>query len=223
VVGFYDDRELVAVTERLEVRVRANIIVLATGAYAQPPACTGNDAPGILALRAAEEALARGVLPGRRVVVAVAAEAGDAWMARARRFALALAQAGVDVPAVVHLPEVQSRRRATTILGIAGRAPSLQVQLDDAADPVGCDALVWAGRVAPAYELARQMGIDTPFDAARGGFVPTCDASGETSRDGVFVAGELAGVDAALAAEHGRRVGEAVTRKLRRIPDVEVG
>ena len=218
VIGFYDDRELLAVTPSGQLRVRADIIVLCTGAYAQPPACVGNDTPGILSMHAAREALRHGILPGRRVIVAAPPDASVMQQQAAQKLVHTLQLHGVDIDAVVQVPHVASRLHAQRLISVQGLAPNLSVVLDEPHATVDCDALIWCGRPTPAYELARQMGLDTPYSETCGGFVPTADSDGATACDGVFVAGQLAGVEAAQSAAHGMHVGAAVTRKLRMAP-----
>jgi sarcosine oxidase, subunit alpha len=58
--------------------------------------------------------------------------------------------------------------------------------------------------------LARQLGAAAPFDPALGAFALQVDGRGWTGVPGLFAAGEVTGaMDAAGAAEAGRRAGEA--------------
>jgi sarcosine oxidase subunit alpha len=220
VLGLYDDQALLAITPHGQLRLRADLVVVATGAYEQPPPCPGNDRPGVLGLRAAERALALGILPGLHVAVAVAGDADPSTRRRAACLGEGLVAAGASV---TKLGGAGGADTPLPLQRISGAAPRLWVARCGDAEPVVCDALVWAGRPAPAYEMPRQMGIDTPFDAELGGFVPVHGADGSTARDGVFVAGEVAGVEADAAAAHGAAVGAALCRKLRLVDaDVSV-
>jgi thioredoxin reductase len=63
---------------------------------------------------------------------------------------------------------------------------------------------------APATDLARLLGAPTTFDPAARAFAVVADAAGRTAVPGLFAAGEVTGaMDAAAAAEAGRRAGEA--------------
>lgn len=211
-LGQYDDRELVVVHHDRLVRIAAPVVVLAPGAHEQAPACPNNDLPGLMLRRAAELCLDHGVLPGRRVVVAVAADADEATRAAALRLAARVREGGADLAAVVGPIEVAGTprpRHAAHLARLEG-APMLRgAHLSPGDTPVDCDALVWCPRPAPAYELARQLGVATPYDPVLRAFVPAVDADGASARPGVFVAGEAAGVEPGAAARHGRRVGEA--------------
>ena len=215
VVGFYDDQELLVTTPKGLLRLRADAVVLATGGYELPPPCAGNDVPGVMGRRAADLALAWGVLPGRRVAVALPPNADASVQRQARQLVSRLQRAGATLVAVVGLGASVPRAAttATQLLGIEGAAPELQVHSDSCT--VDCDALVWCARATPAYELARQMGVETPFDAASGGFVPVTAQDGSTALEGLYVAGELAGVEASQAAPHGELVGETVAQHMR--------
>jgi len=216
VLGLYDDRELLAVRDGRLVRVRATAFVLACGAHEQPPPCAGNDLPGLLLLRAAELALSHGVLPGRRLLIAVDARADDVARAAALQLGRQCIAGGAEVVAWVgpgELPGARSTSHAA-LAALEGGPTLRRAILSDGGTAVECDAVVWCGARAPAYELARQVGLETPYSVRHGGFLPQCRDDGSTERPEVFITGELAGVGAADAAEHGRKVGERVAASL---------
>lgn len=67
----------------------------------------------------------------------------------------------------------------------------------------------------PSIELARVVGCEMQHLPVRGGWVPTHDDDMETSVDGVYVAGEIAGIGGAdVAAAEGRLAGIAAARSL---------
>ena len=220
VIGFYDDRELVVITPQGLLRVQADIIVLATGANPQPPECPGNDVPGVISYKAALRALTLGILPGRRIALAAPAENAEIDHVDIPKLAKHLQNAGATLALTVGLgnalPDVS--HHATRVTKICGCAPSLQVETDKG--PVECDVFVWCGPPAPAYELAAQMGIETLLHPSAQVFVPMHAADGSTRRDGVFIAGELAGPEsqgflAALA--QAERVGASIVNKIRTV------
>ena len=219
VVGFYDDRYLlVAEPHGLRV-VTGDVIVLANGGYEQPPACVGNDAPGVMGLQAAMLALRFGVVPGWRVVLA-APDIADTARHIANNQAVSqladrLLDAGVTIAATLGCPGPAAAQQGSALAKIASQAPHLQVWSQDDSAAIFCDAVIWCAPPVPAYELAAQMGVDAPYEPRIGGFVPLHDAQGATRRDGVFVAGEVAGVAAHEAYEHGKLVGATVARRMR--------
>jgi thioredoxin reductase len=171
---------------------RAGRIVLCAGGHPQPLAIEGGDRPGVFGGRGLAVALAEhGVLPGRRIAVVGAGAEPDA-------LAAAFARAGVHV------------ERAAGAEGgsVRGRARVRALELPDRR--IGCDAVAVAAPPAPAAELARELGAEIAFDPGAGAFALRAAPDGATSVQGLFAAGEVTGaMDAARAAEAGRRAGEA--------------
>src|SRR5205814_10348572 len=99
--GLYDHRLAVAIEaggkairERL-LRIRANRIILATGAFERPLLFPDNDRPGVMLASAVERyATHFGVACGRRIVMAAACDS-------AYGVAHSLRAAGIDVAAII--------------------------------------------------------------------------------------------------------------------------
>ncbi len=222
VVGFYDDRILLVRTCSGMLAVTADVIVLANGGYEQPPACVGNDAPGVMGRKAALLALRHGVVPGWRVVLA-APEIADAAHHAANNQAITLlaeqlGAAGVSIIASMGCSAPFAQMAGGALARVTSQAPHLNAWTHDG-DMFPCDALVWCAPEVPAYELAAQLGVDVLFDPKVGGFVPSHDAQGATRRDGVFVAGKAAGLAAHASYEHGKLVGTTVARRMRLVSE----
>ncbi len=197
VVGLWsDDGAAIALVEsdgpprRLRL-VRAGRVVLCPGGHPQPLEIPGADRPGVLSGRGVAAALAEhGVVPGERA--AVVGEGREA-IALADR----LAAAGMAV-----------ERIAAPRGRILGRARVAALALPGGL--VRCDTLALAGPPAPATELARSLGALVAFDTVLGAFAVRAGSDGSTGIPGVLAAGETTGfLDAAGAAEAGRRTGEA--------------
>lgn len=87
-------------------------------------------------------------------------------------------------------------------------------------EEVRVDALCLGFGFLPNVELTQLAGCDHSFEAARGGWVPCLTERLETSRPGLFVAGEAAGVAGATAAMlEGQIAGLAAAHRLGRIPE----
>ena len=212
VIGFYDDRYLVVVDAERHFWIEPQVIILATGAVEQLPSVPGNDLPGVFARRAAERALDCGVLPGRRRVVAADREADASTRRRGQELTGRLLSCGAQVELTLGLGARTGAANAldAELCEVEGRSRVKRVTLEGGIDAFDCDALIWCGRPVPAYELPRQLGLSTPYSATVGGFVPEHETDGRTERPELFVAGELAGVEADHAAAHGARVGNSV-------------
>ena len=70
----------------------------------------------------------------------------------------------------------------------------------------------------PFDELLRALGVEMKYVSGLGGFVPLHDENLETSKRGVYVAGDITGIEEAnTAMDEGRLVGVAVAEKLGRL------
>ena len=202
VVGHYDHNYLL-VAERCGERterpgpgeplqrlwhVRAQRVVLATGAHERPMVFADNDRPGVMLASAVRSYLNRhAVLPGHRAVVLTT---GDSAYATA----VDLLEAGAEVPALVDTrpdppPDLVARVRdrggqvlsGSVVVGTSGapRISAVRVdELDDDGVPVGssreidCDLLAVCGGWSPAVHLFGQAGGELRWDAVSAGFVP---------------------------------------------------
>jgi pyruvate/2-oxoglutarate dehydrogenase complex dihydrolipoamide dehydrogenase (E3) component len=64
----------------------------------------------------------------------------------------------------------------------------------------------------------RALGVEIKYISGLGGFVPLHDENLETSKRGVYVAGDITGIEEAnTAMDEGRLVGVAVAEKLGRV------
>ncbi|HSD19889.1 MAG TPA: 2Fe-2S iron-sulfur cluster-binding protein [Anaeromyxobacter sp.] len=173
--------------------VRAARVILASGTWAQPPVFERNDLPGIFGARGLLVALAEdGVVPGERGAVLGAGPEAEATAAR-------LQAAGMQVELVAgEVARGRGGRRLAALELVDGRT-------------VRCDTLAVATPRMPAAELAREVGAALELDPATGAFRVRPEPGGGIA-DGYWAVGEVTGpLDAAEAAEAGRRAGEAAS------------
>src|SRR5581483_9356975 len=152
-------------------RIRADRIVVATGALEQPLVFPGNDLVGVMlpsAVRRLVDDFA--VQPGTRAVVVAVDEAGAAVTNELNR-------AGVEIAAVCRKP---------TRLAAHGKGGRLTA-VDLEGKRIECDLLVMSGGRQPAYSLLAQAGARVEYEPRRGIFVP------DTIPAGVEVVGSAAG------------------------------
>ncbi|MBX2854181.1 MAG: (2Fe-2S)-binding protein [Rhodobacteraceae bacterium] len=217
--------------------VRADRIVLATGAIERGLAFGENDRPGVMTAGAAQAYVNRfGVAPGRRAVVATTHDGGlgaAADLAAAGlEVAILDARTGVareigDTPsglgaAVSHLAgaaplRTLGRARALGDVGDVmfgdGGVAALEIALDTdrgwrVADRIECDMVAVSGGWSPVVNLLSHRGVKPVWDTERLCFLP-----GETSEP-IEVCGAAAGVwEAGACAASGRN---AVARLLGR-------
>ncbi len=223
-------------------------LILATGARERLLPFPGWTLPGVFGAGGLQ-ALAKGGWPveGRRVVVAgtgplllaaaatlrgegaeVVAVAEEATMSSLARFAVRLLRHPRQGVAALRLARALAGvalSMGTRVVAAEGDGRVQRVRLASAAGErvIDCDALAAGWGLVPQTELAEALGcaIAPRFGAA----AIEVDARQRTSVDGVFAAGECAGVTGMAAAQlQGRIAGEATAHELsgrRRAFDVE--
>ena len=177
-------------------QVRAERVVVATGAHERPLVFPDNDRPGIMLADSARLLATRyGVKPGVRVVIATTHDGGY-------RAALDLAEAGCEIAVIV-----DSRAQAEGALPQAARARGLPVELHATIlgsrgnlrvtharvarfwsdgrpgqpDDVACDLIAMTGGWTPSLHMFSQSRGKLRFDAATQTFLPGQPAQNMTS------------------------------------------
>lgn len=218
--------------------VEAKKIIMATGAAENTLAFPNSTLPGIIGAGAAQTLMnIRKVRPGSRAVVVGTGNVGLI-------VSYQLLQAGVDVVALVeaapsiggYLVHAGKIRRAgvdiltrTTITAAWGEETVEGVTIADVDDKfqpvagterdVDCDLVAIAVGLHPMTELCWMMDCEFRFSGGLGGFIPVHDRNMETSRHGIYIAGDVAGIEeASIAIEEGRLAGIAASEALGYIP-----
>jgi sarcosine oxidase subunit alpha len=141
-------------------RIRAERIVVATGAMEQPLVFPGNDLVGVMLPGAVRRLVDYWALkPGERAVVVTADDRG-------LEAAETLQRAGTRIAEVVDLRE----RRVRSIAASGRKGHVRSVEIDGG--KVDCDLVVMSGGAQPNYSLLAQLGARIEYDSARGIFVP---------------------------------------------------
>ncbi|WP_407496140.1 sarcosine oxidase subunit alpha family protein [Pseudooceanicola sp. MF1-13] len=206
-------------------RVRAGQVITATGAIERPLSFAGNDIPGVMLASAMRDYLkGYGVSVGDRTVVVTNND--DAYLT-----ALALAEAGLSVPAIIDAREggagelgakaeaagirvmkghgiakVKGRKRVT------GVAICKQVGEGAVVEEIACDAVAMSGGWSPVVHLWSHCGGKLTWDDDQAMFRPDPNRP-PTGADGlgfVSCAGASFGAfDPAEGAEQAAKVGQA--------------
>ena len=177
-------------------QIRAERVIVATGAHERPLVFPDNDRPGIMLADAARLLAVRyGVKPGSRVVVATTHDGGY-------RAALDLADAGCEIAMIV-----DSRAEANGALPQAAKARGLPVELHATIlgsrgglrvtharvarlwsdgrpgqpDDIACDLIAMTGGWTPSVHMHSQSRGKLRFDAATQTFLPGAAAQAMTS------------------------------------------
>ncbi len=234
VLGLYQDRTLSLLAGDRHIAVRAESVVLATGASENMLAFENGDLPGVYGAGAVQTLMnVHGVTPGERVLMIGAGNIGLI-------VAYQLLQAGVEVAAIIdaapeiggyHVHAAKIRRAGVpiltshTILKVSGddRVTSAEIAMVDANwQPVpgsertlDIDTVCLAVGLTPNCELAFQSGCRQAFVPYLGGPVAVHGRDLETTVDGVFIAGDASGIEeASTAMLEGRLAGLAVAERL---------
>ena len=169
-------------------RIRATEIVTATGAIERPLSFAGNDLPGVMLASAVRDYVVNfGVAPGKRTVVVTNNDDGY-------RTALALHEAGLEVPAVL-----DARAEATGPLAEAAKAAGITVRVGRGiakvtgkgkvekvyvcdqtrdgfnADAVDADCVAMSGGWSPVVHLWSHCGGKLTWDEERAFFRPDAE------------------------------------------------
>lgn len=226
--------------ERAEL-LQAQIIILATGASENALAFPGWTLPGVMGAGAAQTLInIHRVLPGQRVLMVGAGNVGLI-------VAYQLLQAGAEVAAIVEaMPKIggygvhasKIRRAGVPILtghtilraeGKEGVERAVVAAVDENWQPIPgtertfeVDTICLAVGLSPLAELAWMAGCRFAYLPELGGFVPLHNEDMESTLPGVYVAGDMAGIEeASIAMEEGRLAGIAAAQALGHIPQEE--
>lgn len=227
VYGIFSDRRLGLICGDHTEELVASVIILATGANENALTFPGWTLPGVMGAGATQTLInIHRVIPGQRILMVGAGNVGLIVTYQ-------LLQAGAEVIAIieglsyiggygVHASKV---RRAGvpiltshTILQAEGDEKvkgAVIAQVDEKWEPVAgtqetldVDTICLAVGLSPLAELAWMAGCQSSYIPSLGGWVPLHDENLETSLPGVYVAGDLAGIEeASTAMEEGRLAG----------------
>ncbi len=224
--GWFDDNWLPVMTENRLIKLRAKVVIAATGSFEQPAVFRNNDLPGVI-LGSAAQRLIRlyGVKPGRNAVVLTGNDDGYG-------VALDLLEAGVDVEKIVDMrSDERGTERVAAIkeMGIQVRhghavcevkpgpgMRSIEGAVVDAVIDAGkfagnphfirCDLLCMCAGYTPAAQLLCHAGARLTYDEADA----LLKVKDDSISNNALIAGSLNAVfDLEAVLEDGRAAGSA--------------
>lgn len=234
VYGMERDKSLGVIHDGTHYVVRAKKVIVATGAKENYMAFPGSTLPGVMGAGAAQTmANVNRVLPGKRIVMLGSGNVGLI-------VSYQLMQAGAEVVALVEgAPKIggyavhaAKLRRAGvpiyvghTITRVKGDGQVERVEIaavDKQFQPIAgteqvleADTVCLAVGLNPMTELIWMAGCEFCFIPAFGGHVPLHDANMETTVPGLYVAGDVTGVEEASSAmEEGSLAGVCAAQAL---------
>ncbi len=234
VVSSYEDNTIGILQNNKFLKYQPEKVIIATGAAEKFLVFSGNYLPGVYGAGAVQTLMnVAGVKPADRVLMIGSGNIGLI-------VSYQLKQAGVDVAAIIeaapkiggYLVHASKIRRASipiltgyTILEAYGedKVEGAKIcRLDDKWKPVPgteedveCDAICLAVGLSPLTELCWQSECEMMFVKELSGHVPVIDENMETSKKGIYVAGDVTGIEEASSAMvEGRLAGYAVAESL---------
>ncbi len=219
VLGIYENKVLTILQNDNYIKVKAKNIIVATGASEKVLAFPNNDLPGVYGAGAVQTLMnVYGVKPGEEVIMVGAGNIGLI-------VSYQMIQAGVKVKAVVdaaptiggylvHASKlarlgvpILTRHSIKEAIGEEVLEGVIVWELDEnwkgiegTEREVKVDTACISVGLTPLVELLSMSGCDTKFVPTLGGNVPIINHEHETSIDGVFVAGDVSGVEEASSA-----------------------
>ena len=227
VIGLYQDKEVVVKIGEEINHYKADAVVIATGAAENMVTFPGWTLPGVIGAGAAQTMMnLHGVLPGKKILMLGSGNVGLV-------VSFQLLQCGCDVVALVdaaprvggygvHAAKVARTGvpfyLSHTIVKAEGEDSVTGVTIAEVDDKFqfipgtekhfDVDTICLAVGLSPMSQLLKMAGAQMEDNPKRGGQVPICDEYGRTSIPGVFVAGDVSGIEEASSAMiEGRMAG----------------
>ena len=234
VIGLYDDREVVVRIGDAVKHVKGDAVLVATGAAENTLNFPGWTLPGVIGAGAAQTMMnLHGVKPGERILMVGSGNVGLV-------VSFQLIQAGCEVVALidaaprvggygVHAAKVARCGvpfyMSHTVVKAEGEDYVTGVTIGEVDDHwqvkpgtekhFDVDTICVAVGLSPMSQLLQMAGCKMVDDPKRGGYVPVCDEKGATSIPGVYVSGDVAGIEEASSAMiEGRISGVAISEYL---------
>jgi len=219
VIGLYPLKEVVVSDEKEVIHYKADTIIVATGASENTVNFKGWTLPGVIGAGAAQTMMnLHGIKPGKRVLMLGSGNVGLV-------VSYQLLQAGCEVVSVidaapriggygVHAAKVARTgvpfHLSHTIIEATGHDYVTGVTIGEVdknwqiiegtEKQFDVDTICIAVGLSPMSQLLKMAGCEMVEDPSKGGTVPTCDAYGETSVPGIYVAGDVSGIEEASSA-----------------------
>lgn len=242
VVGLYQDKEIVVrLGEGIE-HIKGDAIIIATGASENMVTFPGWNLPGVIGAGAAQTMMnLHGVKPGQKILMLGSGNVGLV-------VSFQLIQCGCEVVALVDAAPriggygVHAAKVARTgvpfylshtivkaegeecVTGVTIAEVDNHFQFIEGTEKhFDVDTICLAVGLSPMSQLLKMAGCQIEDNPKRGGQVPICDEYGRTSIPGIFVAGDVSGIEEASSAMiEGRMAGLAAAEYLGYMAETEL-
>ncbi|MBI4858136.1 MAG: FAD-dependent oxidoreductase [Acetobacterium woodii] len=242
VVGLYLDKEVVVQLNGEVNHFKGDAIIVATGASENMITFDGWTLPGVIGAGAAQTMMnLHHIRPGKKVLMLGTGNVGLV-------VSYQLMQSGCEVVALVdaapriggygvHAAKVArcgvpyylshtiiKAHGSDYVTGVTiGQVDANWNIVPGSEKEFEVDTICLAVGLSPMSQLLKMAGCDMAENPAKGGYVPTCNSYGETSIPGLFVAGDVSGIEEASSAMiEGRIAGVAAAHRLGFIDALEL-
>lgn len=233
--GFYPEENILGVfRDNQFIKISAKYYLIATGASEKMIPFPGNDLPGVFGAGAAQTIMnVFGIKPGNKILMVGAGNVGLI-------VSYQLLQAGVEVKAVVeamdeiggYFVHASKLRRfgvpiliKTTIkeaIGYPRVEKAITVNLDDSFNEIpgtekewDVDTICLSTGLIPSVNLLAQAGCDLKYSPYLGGYVPIRNKYLMTTKENIYVAGDVDGIEeASVAMIEGRMAALSILEKM---------
>jgi len=220
--------------ENILYEIYAKKVVFACGAQENMLAFPGNDLPGVYGAGGVQTLMnVYGVKPGKRVLMVGAGNVGLI-------VSYQLLQAGVEVDRVIealpkiggyHVHAAKLRRCGVPIFtshsikevygngkvegAIVAEVDKNWKFIEGSEEDVKCDTVCLAVGLTPSTRLLMQAGVEQRFIPEAGGYVAIHDENMETTKQGIYVAGDSSSIEeASTAMLEGKIAGAHASKSL---------
>lgn len=234
VIGIYLDKEVIVKIEDRVIHYKADTIIVATGASENMVTFEGWTLPGVIGAGAAQTMMnLHGIKPGNKILMLGSGNVGLV-------VSYQLLQAGCEVVAIVdaapkiggygvHAAKVArcgvpfylshtiiKAEGIDCITGVTiGEVDKKWQIVEGTKKHFDVDTICLAVGLSPMSQLLKMAGCSMIENPKKGGLIPVCDNYGETSIEGIFVAGDVSGIEEASSAMiEGRISGIAAAYRL---------
>ena len=234
VIGLYQDKEIVVKIGEEVRHFKGDAVIIATGAAENMVTFDGWTLPGVIGAGAAQTMMnLHGVKPGQKILMLGSGNVGLV-------VSFQLLQCGCEVVALVDAAPkiggygVHAAKVARTGVPFYLSHTIVKAEGDECVTGViiaevdehfqfipgtekhfDVDTICLAVGLSPMSQLLKMAGCQMEDNPKRGGQVPICDEYGRTSLPGIFVAGDVSGIEEASSAMiEGRMAGVAASEYL---------